>query len=162
MKNIWLLFFIILLLSPMNSNAEVIKYFREWVVNQTEAYVDAATINDNNSVLMQTCYYELNKCDYALVLNEPCEFHRKYKTLISSDKDSTCIELRGGNSVGDSGYYRYHFEYDDINNIVLSAKWVSFAISIGNNDTKVEKFNLEGSVDAIKHMIAIYDNFKKR
>ena len=161
MKNIWLLFFIILLLSPLNSNAKVIKLIRDWAVNQTEWYVDAVTMNDNKSMLMKKCYYELDKCDYSLVLYVPCEFQRKYKTSINSDKDSAFIELKCGNPVGDSGYYRYHFNYDDINNIVLSAKMVSFAISTGSDEPRVEKFSLDGAVDAINYMTTLWNSLKQ-
>lgn len=161
MKDIWLLFFIILLLSPLNSYAKVIKFTRDWAVNQTEWYVAAVTINDNKSILMQTCFYEIDKCDYSLVLNLPCEYQRKYKTLISSDKNSTSIELKGGNPIGDSGYYRYHFNYEDINNIVLSTKKISLAISIGSDNLRVEKFSLDGAVEAIKYMMKVFDSIKK-
>lgn len=160
-KYLRLIIIIVIILSSTHSNATEPITFKDWAVSSSEDYMYAVTMNNNNNALGHFCYYKTNKCYYIIGIDASSEDGQKYPALLNSDKGAKSIELIGGGKISDTFGYRYYINYDDINDIILNSNRVGFALPMNDDNFRAIRFSLDGSSDAIKFMLKVFNSSSK-
>lgn len=111
----------------------------------------AASINDSGSVLGQYCYISSGNCVWLLAISASCEDGSEYPVMANSDTGAVQLKVSCKGKVGD--LYSYVFsEFEGIDTIVKTGKRIGFALPLQQDQFRVVRFKLDGSVDAIKIM----------
>ena len=115
-------------------------------------FVYAGTINSDGRILGQSCYITDGSCFYFVDLGITCETDSQYPSLLNSGKGAVSASLVCGRKL-DNGNNVFRIpSFDDVNEIVLSADSVGFAVAIEAGRFKVVRFSLSGSTRAIEMM----------
>lgn len=115
-------------------------------------FIYAATVNADGRVLGQYCYISEGSCYYLVELGITCDTDSEYPSLLNSDKAAISINLVCGHKVDSGSNVFFIKPFDDVDNIVLSANSIGFAVAMEAGTFKVVRFSLSGSTHAIKMM----------
>ena len=122
-----------------------------WDLSSSDEYAYAATVNSDGRVLGQYCYYSDSSCVYLVRLGIICEADSEYPSILNSDAGAADVRLICGHEIDGENVFFIN-PFDDVDNIVLSASTVGFAVALEEGTFKVVRFSLSGSTHAIKMM----------
>lgn len=135
--------------------AQVRATFVDWStgITSTGNALFAATVNDSGNVLGQYCYPGEGSCIYLLGMRTSCKEGSKYPVLVNSDKGSLQVQvLCSGRQQGN--LYEYVFtEFDKIDDVVMTAYRVGFAVPLEGDQFTVIRFSLIGSNEAVAKLL---------
>jgi hypothetical protein len=155
-----LIFVVISVLLVSASNAQTrTRTFVDWTMGtQTaEEGLFAATTNDSGNILGKYCFATLDGCMYLLAMKTSCEQGNKYPVLVNANTGSQTLEVYCNGLLGRYNLYQYVFtEFDKIEDTVLRANRVGFAVPLQSDQFNVIRFSLMGSNEAIEAMTQAY------
>ena len=122
-----------------------------WDLSYSDDYAYAATANSDGRILGQYCYYADGSCVYLVSLGILCEAGAEYPSILNSNAGVLDVRLICGHIYqGENVFFIKPF--DDVDNIVMSADNIGFAVAMEEGTFKVVRFSLSGSTHAIKMM----------
>jgi hypothetical protein len=114
----------------------------------------AATVNDSGHVLGRYCHGG-NSCVYLLGIATACTKGTRYPVLVNATTGANTLEVYCNGPMEGGNKYQYVFTaFDDVEQLVLRADRVSFAIPIAGVAFTIVPFSLIGSNEAIAAMTA--------
>ena len=122
-----------------------------WDMTSSDEYAYAATVNSDGRVLGQYCYYSESSCVYLVSLGIICADDSEYPSILNSDAGVVEVKLVCGHKNNDENVF-FIKPFDDVDNLVLSASTIGFAVALEEGTFKVVRFSLSGSTHAIKMM----------
>ncbi len=148
-----LLTFLASLAIAASASAQERGSFGDWRAGKTtnEKAVFAATVNQSGNVLGVYCY-GAEKCIYLLSMRTACEAGSRYPVLVNSDQGSLELQVYC-NGQRQSNVYEYVFtNFEKIEDVVLRAHRVGFALPLESDEFNVVRFSLRGSNEAIAEL----------
>lgn len=118
--------------------------------SRTETY--AFTVNQEGSIFGQWCDIKTVKCFWLVGIATSCEDRESYPVLINATKQAAPVTIQCFGKVKVEGrtLWRYVFtEFDDIDQIVRGNRMIGVAIPLDGGRFIVERFDAQGSVDAL-------------
>ena len=150
MRNSILLGLWSLIFSPISFSQAQISKDWHWDLSYSD-YAYAATANSDGRILGQYCYYADGSCVYLVSLGILCESGAEYPSILNSNTGAVDVRLICGDKYqGENVFFIKPF--DDVDNIVLTASTIGFAVAMEEGTFKVVRFSLLGSTHAIKMM----------
>lgn len=131
--------------------AETVK-FKDWEVGAGDGFVYAGTMNKNNNLLGQFCYGEDEGCYYIVTFDAACNPGDTYPVLINSNLGASSKQVVCDTELSEQGLYKYYIAYEEIDDLVQTAKSIGFAIPMQSDQFKAVRFSLDGASDAIDFM----------
>jgi hypothetical protein len=124
---------------------------KDWSWGTGEGFAYSATVNNNNHVFGQYCYYNIDTCVYILNTNTNCDDDSKTPVLISSKSGAfstnlLCKVRKNGKPIMLMG------NFDAVDNMVKLDSKFRVAIPMESHKFKVSTFSLRGSNRMIKEM----------
>ena len=89
-----------------------------------------------------------------------CKEGDQYPALINSDAGACSLNLVCGAKIENENLLVVN-KFEDIDGILRKATLIGFAVPIDNDQFKVSRFNLDGSINAIDLMRAAFEAKKK-
>ena len=129
--------------------------FGDWITGTTTAgnALFAGTTNDSGNVLGLYCYPGEGSCVYLLGMRTRCTQGNKYPVLVNSDQGSLHLEIMC-NGRQQNKLYEYVFtNFKTIDDIVMKAYRVGFAMPLENDQFNVIRFSLIGSNEAVSRLL---------
>lgn len=149
MRNSILLGLWSLISSPISFSQAQISKDWHWDLSYSD-YAYAATVNSDGRILGQY-YYADGSCVYLVSLGILCESGAEYPSILNSNTGAVDVRLICGDKYqGENVFFIKPF--DDVDNIVLTASTIGFAVAMEEGTFKVVRFSLLGSTHAIKMM----------
>ena len=122
-----------------------------WDLTSSDDYAYAATVNSDGRILGQYCYYSDKSCVYLVSLGIICETGAEYPSILNSNTGAADVRLICGDKYQGENVFIIK-PFDDVDNIVMAANTVGFAVALEEGTFKVVRFSLSGSTHAIKMM----------
>jgi hypothetical protein len=127
----------------------------DWVVDVTSqnAY-SAVTVNDSGHGFGQFCDLNEGNCYWLIETSSSCAVGTTSPVLGNSDGTAVNLELLciGQLEGGNSAYVFTNF--DQVDELVRHSDRVGFALPLGDDEFRMEKYNVRGTVDALTVMLA--------
>ena len=148
-----LLYLSALLLSADVSAQELT--FGNWSMGRTSSGgFHATTVNDSGHILGRHCSGS-ESCVYLLSITAACTKGQRYPVLVNATTGPKSLEVFCNGPMESGNKYQYIFTaFDQIQQIVLQASKVGFAIPLAGAAFTVVPFSLIGSNEAIAAMTA--------
>lgn len=137
--------------------------FEDWMVDVNSPDKKFAySVNQAGEVIGQLCTYasDGNNCVYIFTMNLECKVGNEYPVLVNSDVGAIGLKVVCDRRLS-GGSYRYFFYYDDIDEAISTASNLSMVFPTDNDQFRVLRFSLSGSLAAIKKMREAADQMQK-
>jgi hypothetical protein len=114
----------------------------------------AATENAAGNVLAQYCYPKQGSCLYVVAIGITCDAKAEFPALINTEGFVAQVMLVCGFKMPNQNVLMFK-SFDDADRIVRTASRMGIAVALKNQEFKVSRFDLTGSVRAIDRMRAV-------
>jgi hypothetical protein len=121
--------------------------------NDDGSFYWAATTNQADHILGQYCYFEGDACLYLVGMSIDCKVGEEYPALINSDAGAIQVTLICSHEFRKQKILAIN-SFDDIDRVVRNSTRIGIAVPLENDQFKVGRFSLAGSVKAIDRMRA--------
>ena len=152
LRQVYIGVFLIVICGPLSAQRQ---NFNDWTtgVTTTGNALYAATANDSGNILGQYCYPGDGNCYYLLGLRTSCKEGNNYPVLLNSDQGSATVAVRCNGRV-QNGLFEYVFtEFSRIDDVVMKAYRVGFAVPLEGDQFTVIRFSLVGSNEAVAKLL---------
>ena len=148
-----ILLLLITLLASDSLFAEIQRY-GSWLTNtDSNDFVYAATLNENEHLFGQYCFPAEGACVWLLGFRTGCQQGDSYPALANSDSGAAHIEIICGGRL-ENGLYRYALaDFDTIDDLVKKGGRLGFAVPFKEDQFRLIRFDLTGAraaIDAIR------------
>jgi len=151
---LFLLYLSALLLSA-DASAQQLS-FGNWSIGPTSSGAGfyASTVNDSGHLLGRYCFGS-DSCVYLLGISTACTKGQRYPVLVNATTGSKTLEVFCNGPMEGGKKYQYVFTaFDQIQQVILQATKVGFALPLAGTAFTVIPFSLVGSNEAIAAMSA--------
>jgi hypothetical protein len=127
----------------------------DWVVDvESQNAYSAVTVNDSGHGFGVFCDLNEGTCYWLIEMSSSCDEGTTYPVLGNSDGTAVNLELLCiGRLEGGSSAYAFK-DFDQVEKLVRHSDRVGFAVPLGGDEFRMEKYNLRGTVDALALMLA--------
>ena len=134
---------------------------KNWLWNtDDENFYFAVTGNAAGNLMGQYCYFKSGLCTYLVGIGIKCKEGDQYPALINSDAGACSVNLVCAAKFEEQNFLFVN-RFEDIDGILRKATIIGIAVPIDNDQFKVSRFNLDGSINAIDLMRAAFEAKKK-
>jgi hypothetical protein len=143
---------ITILAGALPAHAQVIG---DWVVDvESQNAYSAVTFNDSGHAFGAFCDLSKGSCYWLIEMSSSCDEGTTSPVLGNSDGTAVNLELVCiGRLEGGSSAYAFT-DFDQVDKLVRHSDRVGFAMPLGGDEFRMEKYNLRGTVDALAVMLA--------
>lgn len=125
--------------------------FKDWISMSSDTFNMAITMNEEESLLGQYCYFKSKKCIYQITIHIECDEGGDYPALLVVKSGSQALDLLCVTSDSQSSTFAV-IGFDEFDQVIRGQSRIGIAVGMADERFKVSRFSLKGSVKAIDHM----------